>query len=104
MENWSLGQVFTDRILSVTLVSVDTHDWAAGGRTRDDNLGSTCRHDHCVKHDGGWQVSQPAAGHLIWTSRLGVQYHVCPPLIIQPLPAPEPRPPPFREPPEPPPF
>jgi hypothetical protein len=107
-----------------------THDWAAGGRTRDDNLGSTCRHDHRVKHDGGWQVSQPAAGHLIWTSRLGVQYHVCPPLIIQPLPAPipghpaprhrppetcddtpiwrepapEPRPPPFREPPEPPPF
>jgi hypothetical protein len=111
-----------------------TRGWADGGATRDDNLGSTCRHDHRLKHDGGWQVTQPAAGHLIWTSRLGRAYYVRPPLIIQPLlepiprrpmpasasasergddspiwrkpatPGPEPRPPPPREPFEPPPF
>jgi hypothetical protein len=46
---------------------------------------------------GGWQLSQPAPGQFIWTSRLGRRYHVRPPLIIQPLPEPIPRrSPPYR--------
>jgi hypothetical protein len=36
-------------------------------------------------------VAQPESGYLVWTSRLGVRYHVRPPLIIEPLPAPIPR-------------
>jgi hypothetical protein len=81
-----------------------THAWAHGGATRDDNLGAICRHDHRLKHEGGWQVTQSASGHFVWTSRLGRRYHVRPPLIIQPLPDPIPRairygfPPPRRDP------
>jgi hypothetical protein len=33
---------------------------------------------------------------LIWISRLGIRYHVRPPLIIQPLPDPIPREPTYR--------
>jgi hypothetical protein len=68
-----------------------THAWAEGGATRDDNIGSLCRHDHRLKHAGGWQVAQPAPGYFVWTSRLGRRYHIRPPLIIQPLPDPIPR-------------
>jgi HNH endonuclease len=66
-------------------------DWANGGATHETNIGSACRHDHRLKHEGGWQVAQPAAGRLVWISRLGVHYRVPPPLIIQPLPSPLPR-------------
>lgn len=68
------------------------HEWARGGATRDANIGSACRHDHRLRHEGGWIVTQPRPGHLIWTSRLGVRYDVRPPLIIQDLPDPMPRP------------
>jgi hypothetical protein len=68
-----------------------THDWAHGGTTVEGNIASLCRHDHRLKHDGGWRVAQPEPGHLIWISRLGVRYHVHPPLIIEPLPHPVPR-------------
>ena len=68
-----------------------TQDWAHGGATWDGNIGSACRHDHRLKHEGGWQVHQLEPGRLIWTSRLGMHYAVRPPLIIQPLPDPAPR-------------
>jgi hypothetical protein len=68
-----------------------TRDWAQGGATNDQNIGSLCRHDHRLKHVGGWRVAQPAPGHFVWTSRLGRGYDVRPPLIIQPLPNPMPR-------------
>jgi hypothetical protein len=68
-----------------------TRDWADGGATTDDNMGSVCRHDHMLKHEGGWLLTQPAPGHFLWTSRLGRRYHVQPPLIIQSLPGPVPR-------------
>jgi Domain of unknown function (DUF222) len=69
-----------------------TVDYANGGPTTDTNLGPTCRHDHCVKHQGGWQLHQPRPGHFQWTSRLGRTYHVTPSPIIEPLPDPIPRP------------
>ncbi|HEU5156994.1 MAG TPA: DUF222 domain-containing protein [Streptosporangiaceae bacterium] len=74
-----------------------THDWANGGATRDGNIGSLCRHDHRLKHEGGWTLTQPRPGHFEWSSRLGRHYHVDPPLIIQSFPDPIPRdpPPPF---------
>jgi hypothetical protein len=43
-----------------------TQDWADGGATDADNLGSLCRHDHRVKHEGGWQIAQPAPGYFVW--------------------------------------
>jgi hypothetical protein len=68
-----------------------TQDWAHGGATREGNIASACRHDHRLKHEGGWHVVQPEPGHLVWTSRLGIHYDVPPPLITQPLPDPAPR-------------
>jgi hypothetical protein len=68
-----------------------TRDWAHGGSTVEGNIASLCRHDHMLKHDGGWRAIQPEPGHLVWISRLGVHYHVRPPLIIEPLPDPIPR-------------
>jgi hypothetical protein len=89
-------------------------EWARGGRTHHGNIGSACRHDHRLRHEGGWAVHQPRPGYLIWISRLGIHYHVPPPLIIEPLPDPIPRAPQaavegeaddpiWQEPPEPPP-
>jgi hypothetical protein len=74
-----------------------TEDWARGGATKDDNLGSVCCHDHRLKHEGGWTVTQPLPGHFQWMSRLGRPYYVRPRLIMPPLPDPIPRdpPPPF---------
>jgi HNH endonuclease len=65
--------------------------WARGGATQDDNIGSACRHDHRLRHEGGWRVVQLANTQLVWISRLGIHYRVPPPLIIQPLPDPVPR-------------
>jgi hypothetical protein len=65
-----------------------THDPDHGGPTTDDNLGHACRHDHRLKHQGGWQLQQLQAGHFHWTSRLGHSYHRRPPLILEPLPDP----------------
>jgi hypothetical protein len=71
-----------------------TQNWADGGATYDGNIGSVCRHDHRLKHEGGWTLTQPQPGHFMWISRLGIRYRVRPPLIIQPLPRPSPRDPP----------
>jgi hypothetical protein len=65
--------------------------WARGGATWDGNIRSACRHDHRLRHDGGWRVVQLASGRLVWISRLGVHYGVRPPLIIQRLLDPAPR-------------
>jgi hypothetical protein len=68
-----------------------THDHAHGGTTADHNLGTLCRHDHRLKHDGGWQLHQPEPGLFRWTSRLGHAYLLRPSPIIEPLPDPIPR-------------
>ncbi len=68
-----------------------TVDHARGGRTLAWNLGGVCRHDHRLKGDGGWRLTQPEAGHFRWTSRLGHIYQIHPEPIIEPLPDPIPR-------------
>ncbi|HEX6469272.1 MAG TPA: HNH endonuclease signature motif containing protein, partial [Streptosporangiaceae bacterium] len=75
--------------------------WAHGGPTHDNNISSACRHDHRLKHEGGWRVERLPSGELLWISRLGIPYPVPPPLIIEPLPDPIPgeRPPPANIPP-----
>ncbi|PZS38174.1 MAG: hypothetical protein DLM62_15165 [Pseudonocardiales bacterium] len=65
-----------------------TRDHNHGGPTTEDNLGAACRHDHRLKHEGGWRLHQPQAGHFHWTSRLGHTYHRPPPPILEPLPDP----------------
>lgn len=65
-----------------------THDHARGGATTDSNLGHLCRHDHRLKHDGGWTLHQPHPGVFRWRSPLGHIYHRPPTPILQPLPQP----------------
>ncbi len=52
---------------------------AAGGETVDTNLGPSCRHDHRLRHEGGWTITQTQPGNFTWTSRLGHTYHRQPP-------------------------
>ncbi|HEU0089226.1 MAG TPA: HNH endonuclease signature motif containing protein [Pseudonocardiaceae bacterium] len=70
-----------------------TIDHSRGGLTTHTNTGPVCRHDHLVKHDGGWQLYQPEAGHFLWISPLGRKYHTRPqpiaPDLPDPLPGPE---------------
>lgn len=68
-----------------------TRDHQHGGPTLPANLGGPCRHDHRLKHEGGWHLSQTEPGHFRWTSRLGHTYHRHPEPIIEPLPDPIPR-------------
>ncbi|PZS40178.1 MAG: hypothetical protein DLM62_04255 [Pseudonocardiales bacterium] len=68
-----------------------TRDHIRGGATVDHNLGNACRHDHRLKHAGGWQLHQPEPGVFRWTSRLGHVYHVPMRPIIESLPDPIPR-------------
>lgn len=68
-----------------------TVDHAHGGPTAEHNLGGPCRHDHRLKHEGGWRLHRPTPGVFVWTSRLGHSYTVRPPPIIGPLPDPLPR-------------
>jgi hypothetical protein len=39
-----------------------TLDHAHNGTTTEHNLGTACRHDHRLKHHGGWQLHQPQPG------------------------------------------
>jgi hypothetical protein len=68
-----------------------TREWARGGATVEGNIGSLCRHDHRLRHEGGWQVTQSPPGHFTVISRLGIRYHIHPAQIIEPLPDPIPR-------------
>ncbi|GAA5148619.1 hypothetical protein GCM10023321_11160 [Pseudonocardia eucalypti] len=68
-----------------------THDHQHGGPTTHTNLGPGCKHDHRLKHEGGWTVTQPQPGRFIWTSPLGRRYHT----RGEPITDPEPDPPPF---------
>jgi hypothetical protein len=65
-----------------------TRDHNHGGPTTDGNLGTACRHDHRLKHEGGWRLHQLHPGHFHWTSRLGHSYHRPPPPILESLPNP----------------
>ena len=47
--------------------STDT-DHTHNGTTTEHNLGTACRHDHRLKHHGGWQLHQPQTGVFHWTT------------------------------------
>ncbi|MBB6374682.1 hypothetical protein BKA01_001904 [Pseudonocardia eucalypti] len=68
-----------------------THDHQHGGPTTHTNLGPGCKHDHRLKHEGGWTVTQPQPGRFIWISPLGRRYHT----RGEPITDPEPEAPPF---------
>lgn len=53
-------------------------DWADGGATTPANLAALCRHDHRLKHEGGWRHRPIAPGVFAWTSALGHTYLVGP--------------------------
>jgi hypothetical protein len=76
------------RVPARTADADHTCDYGRGGPTTDDNLGAVCRHDHRLKHEGGWQVHQPQRGYFRWTSRLGRSYLRQPAPIMEPLPEP----------------
>jgi hypothetical protein len=69
-----------------------TIDHAHGGLTNEINIGPLCGHDHQLKHEGGWRLTQPEPGHFIWISPLGRTYHTRPQPISIDLPDPLPRP------------
>ena len=48
--------------------------WAEGGPTAPDNLRPVCRHDHVLRHRGGWRSRRLASGDHEWTSPLGHSY------------------------------
>lgn len=61
-------------------------DHAAGGLTIPENLHPPCRHDHRVKHDGGWTIHPSPDGAITWVSPLGRRHTTRPPPVIaQPL-------------------
>ncbi len=67
-----------------------TIEHARGGATVDTDLGPACRHDHLLRHEGGWTVTQPEPGRIVWTSPLGLRYERIPPLELNNLPEPRP--------------
>ncbi|HZA18428.1 MAG TPA: hypothetical protein VE645_16325, partial [Pseudonocardiaceae bacterium] len=46
---------------------------------------------HTLKHQGGWTLTQPQAGHFIWNSPLGQTYRTRGEPITPDLPQPLPR-------------
>lgn len=68
-----------------------TVDYAYGGITTEINSGPVCRHDHQLKHAGGWRLEQPESGRFVWISPLRRTYHVSRRPITTDLPGPLPR-------------
>ena len=69
--------------------TVAVHDH---GTTVPANLGTPCRHDHRLKHEGGWGLRQTAPGRFVWTSRCGAHYERPPRPVVPALPDPDPPP------------
>ena len=80
-----------------------TLERAKGGATVDTGLAAACRHDHRLRHQGGWHVEHHQPGQITWTSPLGRTYqrHRTPGLLDPPNPRPgaiderDPEPPPY---------
>ncbi len=68
-----------------------TRDHAHGGQTLTTNSGPHCPRHHTMKHQGGWTLTQPEAGHFVWTSPLGQTYATRGEPIMPDLPQPLPR-------------
>jgi hypothetical protein len=47
--------------------------WTDSHLTTEGNLEPLCRHDHRLKHEGGWKV-EPVGNTYQWTSPLGQKY------------------------------
>ena len=67
-----------------------TIEHSRGGPTVDTHLAPACDHDHMLRHEGGWTVTQTRPGHVVWTSPLGLRYERPPPLQLHHLPEPRP--------------
>ena len=67
-----------------------TVEHGKGGPTVDTGLAPACRHDHRLRHEGGWQVTQDQPGQITWTSRLGRTYQRQRPPGVLDLPLPRP--------------
>ncbi len=63
---------------------------ARGGATTDAGLASACRHDHLLRHEGGWRIEHTIPGQLTWISPLGRRYRTRPPPGLLDLPEPRP--------------
>ncbi|WP_283134709.1 HNH endonuclease signature motif containing protein [Rhizohabitans arisaemae] len=66
-------------------------EWSRGGPTTAGNLHSVCRHDHRLRHEGGWQATMAPTGDIVWTTRLGQICPTSPPPTVIPLPDAAPR-------------
>lgn len=53
-----------------------TVPFAEGGETGEENLGPACRHDHRLRHRGGWRLAHTHPHLYTWTSPLGHKYVV----------------------------
>lgn len=53
-----------------------------GGATESGNLHPPCRHDHRLRHDGGWRVGIEESGQVRWTGGLGHEYISGPPAVM----------------------
>jgi hypothetical protein len=58
-------------------------EYAEGGVTTLENLHPPCRHDHRLRHEGGWNVCTQIDGTTVWTSALGRAYISRPPPVIR---------------------
>ena len=56
-----------------------TLERAKGGATVDSGLAAACRHDHRLRHQGGWHVEHDQPGQITWTSRTGPHLPAPPP-------------------------
>ncbi|WP_283133435.1 HNH endonuclease signature motif containing protein [Rhizohabitans arisaemae] len=65
-------------------------EWGKDGPTVAANLHSVCRHDHRLRHEGGWRVAMTPAGAVVWITRLSQVCPVSPPPAVVPLPDPAP--------------
>jgi hypothetical protein len=63
---------------------------ARGGATTDAGLASACRHDHRLRHEGGWTIEHTEPGQVTWISPLGRRYRTRPPPGLLDLPEPRP--------------
>lgn len=55
-----------------------TIPWSEGGPTSEHNGTPKCRHDHILRHRGGWTFRRSPDGGHQWTSPLGHTYPIHP--------------------------
>lgn len=67
--------IFPGCLMPATDCDLDhTEEWHDGGQTLVDNTPPACKHDHMVRHNGGWRYRRLPDGRFEWISRLGHRY------------------------------